>query len=74
MLMIVSFKCLFFSKPPSRNRRERAELRPDFFDSAAMIEDESVRIIKSIYCFSRTEELSDLSLFLCVQGFTMPMF
>uniref|UniRef100_A0A4W6DW35 Cohesin subunit SA n=1 Tax=Lates calcarifer TaxID=8187 RepID=A0A4W6DW35_LATCA len=28
--------------PPSRNRRERAELRPDFFDSAAMIEDESV--------------------------------
>ncbi|KAL1022220.1 hypothetical protein UPYG_G00023860 [Umbra pygmaea] len=27
--------------PPSRNRRERAELRPDFFDSAAMIEDES---------------------------------
>uniref|UniRef100_A0A673XEV4 Cohesin subunit SA n=1 Tax=Salmo trutta TaxID=8032 RepID=A0A673XEV4_SALTR len=29
--------------PPSRNRRERAELRPDFFDSAAMIEDESVR-------------------------------
>uniref|UniRef100_A0A8L0DIZ6 Cohesin subunit SA n=1 Tax=Oncorhynchus mykiss TaxID=8022 RepID=A0A8L0DIZ6_ONCMY len=26
--------------PPSRNRRERAELRPDFFDSAAMIEDE----------------------------------
>uniref|UniRef100_A0A9J8AE75 Cohesin subunit SA n=1 Tax=Cyprinus carpio carpio TaxID=630221 RepID=A0A9J8AE75_CYPCA len=30
--------------PPSRNRRERAELRPDFFDSAAMIEDESVRM------------------------------
>uniref|UniRef100_A0A8C5HBI6 Cohesin subunit SA n=1 Tax=Gouania willdenowi TaxID=441366 RepID=A0A8C5HBI6_GOUWI len=30
--------------PPSRNRRERAELRPDFFDSAAMIEDESVRL------------------------------
>lgn len=29
-------------QPPSRNRRERAELRPDFFDSAAMIEDESV--------------------------------
>uniref|UniRef100_A0AAX7VPZ9 Cohesin subunit SA n=1 Tax=Astatotilapia calliptera TaxID=8154 RepID=A0AAX7VPZ9_ASTCA len=29
--------------PPSRNRRERAELRPDFFDSAAMIEDESVK-------------------------------
>uniref|UniRef100_A0A3P8NUG1 Cohesin subunit SA n=1 Tax=Astatotilapia calliptera TaxID=8154 RepID=A0A3P8NUG1_ASTCA len=28
--------------PPSRNRRERAELRPDFFDSAAMIEDESM--------------------------------
>ncbi|KAM6960917.1 cohesin subunit SA-1a isoform 1-T1 [Aplochiton taeniatus] len=27
--------------PASRNRRERAELRPDFFDSAAMIEDES---------------------------------
>uniref|UniRef100_A0A671SZ50 Cohesin subunit SA n=1 Tax=Sinocyclocheilus anshuiensis TaxID=1608454 RepID=A0A671SZ50_9TELE len=27
--------------PPSRNRRERAELRTDFFDSAAMIEDES---------------------------------
>ncbi|KAL7849373.1 hypothetical protein SRHO_G00209960 [Serrasalmus rhombeus] len=27
--------------PPSRNRRERAELRPDFFDSAAMMEDES---------------------------------
>ncbi|KAG5268543.1 hypothetical protein AALO_G00213730 [Alosa alosa] len=27
--------------PPSRNRRERAELRPDFFDSAAIIEDES---------------------------------
>lgn len=33
---------LFHSQPPSRNRRERAELRPDFFDSAAMIEDESV--------------------------------
>uniref|UniRef100_A0A3Q3KYP6 Cohesin subunit SA n=1 Tax=Mastacembelus armatus TaxID=205130 RepID=A0A3Q3KYP6_9TELE len=31
--------------PPSRNRRERAELRPDFFDSAAMIEDESSGII-----------------------------
>lgn len=31
-----------FFQPPSRNRRERAELRPDFFDSAAMIEDESV--------------------------------
>uniref|UniRef100_A0A8D2NW64 Cohesin subunit SA n=1 Tax=Zosterops lateralis melanops TaxID=1220523 RepID=A0A8D2NW64_ZOSLA len=29
--------------PPSRNRRERAELRPDFFDSAAIIEDDSVR-------------------------------
>ncbi|KAI5091958.1 cohesin subunit SA-1, partial [Silurus meridionalis] len=25
--------------PPSRNRRERAELRPDFFDSTAIIED-----------------------------------
>ncbi|MBN3284594.1 STAG1 protein, partial [Polyodon spathula] len=31
--------------PPSRNRRERAELRPDFFDSAAIIEDDSVCII-----------------------------
>uniref|UniRef100_A0A8D3DY35 Cohesin subunit SA n=1 Tax=Scophthalmus maximus TaxID=52904 RepID=A0A8D3DY35_SCOMX len=31
--------------PPSRNRRERAELRPDFFDSAAMIEDESVSLV-----------------------------
>uniref|UniRef100_A0A3P9JKH7 Cohesin subunit SA n=1 Tax=Oryzias latipes TaxID=8090 RepID=A0A3P9JKH7_ORYLA len=31
--------------PPSRNRRERAELRPDFFDSAAMIEDESVCVM-----------------------------
>uniref|UniRef100_A0A8B9ICX0 Cohesin subunit SA n=1 Tax=Anser brachyrhynchus TaxID=132585 RepID=A0A8B9ICX0_9AVES len=30
--------------PPSRNRRERAELRPDFFDSAAIIEDDSVRL------------------------------
>ncbi|KAF7254340.1 Cohesin subunit SA-1 [Varanus komodoensis] len=28
--------------PPSRNRRERAELRPDFFDSAAIIEDDSL--------------------------------
>uniref|UniRef100_A0AAR2LQD2 SCD domain-containing protein n=1 Tax=Pygocentrus nattereri TaxID=42514 RepID=A0AAR2LQD2_PYGNA len=27
--------------PPSCNRRERAELRPNFFDSAAMMEDES---------------------------------
>uniref|UniRef100_A0A4W4H024 Cohesin subunit SA n=1 Tax=Electrophorus electricus TaxID=8005 RepID=A0A4W4H024_ELEEL len=27
--------------PPSRNRRERAELRPDFFDSTAIIEDDS---------------------------------
>lgn len=34
--------CFCPSQPPSRNRRERAELRPDFFDSAAMIEDESV--------------------------------
>lgn len=31
-------------QPPSRNRRERAELRPDFFDSAAIIEDDSVNI------------------------------
>jgi len=31
-------------QPPSRNRRERAELRPDFFDSAAIIEDDSVRL------------------------------
>uniref|UniRef100_A0A671PCS1 Cohesin subunit SA-1 n=1 Tax=Sinocyclocheilus anshuiensis TaxID=1608454 RepID=A0A671PCS1_9TELE len=31
--------------PPSRNRRERAELRPDFFDSAAMIEDESFGLL-----------------------------
>uniref|UniRef100_A0AAR2L6E5 Cohesin subunit SA n=1 Tax=Pygocentrus nattereri TaxID=42514 RepID=A0AAR2L6E5_PYGNA len=30
--------------PPSRNRRERAELRPDFFDSTAIIEDDSVSI------------------------------
>uniref|UniRef100_A0ABI7Z9V7 Cohesin subunit SA n=2 Tax=Felinae TaxID=338152 RepID=A0ABI7Z9V7_FELCA len=30
--------------PPSRNRRERAELRPDFFDSAAIIEDDSVNV------------------------------
>uniref|UniRef100_A0AAR2KMH6 SCD domain-containing protein n=1 Tax=Pygocentrus nattereri TaxID=42514 RepID=A0AAR2KMH6_PYGNA len=29
--------------PPSCNRRERAELRPNFFDSAAMMEDESPR-------------------------------
>ncbi|KAL6471718.1 hypothetical protein MHYP_G00203680 [Metynnis hypsauchen] len=28
--------------PLSRNRRERAELRPDFFDSAAMMENESL--------------------------------
>uniref|UniRef100_A0A4W3JGB3 Cohesin subunit SA n=1 Tax=Callorhinchus milii TaxID=7868 RepID=A0A4W3JGB3_CALMI len=27
--------------PPSRNRRERAELRPDFFDSTAIMEDDS---------------------------------
>lgn len=33
-------------QPPSRNRRERAELRPDFFDSAAIIEDESVSIVQ----------------------------
>uniref|UniRef100_A0A8B9HFT0 Cohesin subunit SA n=1 Tax=Astyanax mexicanus TaxID=7994 RepID=A0A8B9HFT0_ASTMX len=31
--------------PPSRNRRERAELRPDFFDSTAIIEDDSVSIM-----------------------------
>uniref|UniRef100_A0A673C9Q3 SCD domain-containing protein n=1 Tax=Sphaeramia orbicularis TaxID=375764 RepID=A0A673C9Q3_9TELE len=37
--------------PPSRNRRERAELRPDFFDSAAMIEDESVSIRFSLSPF-----------------------
>uniref|UniRef100_A0A4W3J5R5 Cohesin subunit SA n=1 Tax=Callorhinchus milii TaxID=7868 RepID=A0A4W3J5R5_CALMI len=30
--------------PPSRNRRERAELRPDFFDSTAIMEDDSVCI------------------------------
>ena len=49
--IVFSHYCLFNSmsyfvflptQPPSRNRRERAELRPDFFDSAAMIEDESV--------------------------------
>uniref|UniRef100_A0A8C1UX01 Cohesin subunit SA n=1 Tax=Cyprinus carpio TaxID=7962 RepID=A0A8C1UX01_CYPCA len=28
--------------PASRNRRERAELRPDFFDSTAIMEDDSV--------------------------------
>lgn len=33
-------------QPASRNRRERAELRPDFFDSAAIIEDESVSIVQ----------------------------
>uniref|UniRef100_A0A3Q1CMN7 Cohesin subunit SA n=1 Tax=Amphiprion ocellaris TaxID=80972 RepID=A0A3Q1CMN7_AMPOC len=38
--------------PPSRNRRERAELRPDFFDSAAMIEDESVsKTLEFVECF-----------------------
>lgn len=42
--IFILLQCLDFvsSQPPSRNRRERAELRPDFFDSAAMIEDESV--------------------------------
>uniref|UniRef100_A0A8C6V1X0 Cohesin subunit SA n=1 Tax=Neogobius melanostomus TaxID=47308 RepID=A0A8C6V1X0_9GOBI len=35
--------------PPSRNRRERAELRPDFFDSAAMIEDESTGRVYSFF-------------------------
>lgn len=35
-------------QPPSRNRRERAELRPDFFDSAAIIEDDSVSL--SYHC------------------------
>lgn len=39
---VFSFLCFQTFQPPSRNRRERAELRPDFFDSAAMIEDESV--------------------------------
>lgn len=34
-------------QPPSRNRRERAELRPDFFDSTAIIEDDSVSNRKS---------------------------
>lgn len=34
----------FSFQPPSRNRRERAELRPDFFDSAAIIEDDSVNV------------------------------
>lgn len=34
----------FSFQPPSRNRRERAELRPDFFDSAAIIEDDSVSV------------------------------
>uniref|UniRef100_A0ACB8FA87 Cohesin subunit SA-1 n=1 Tax=Sphaerodactylus townsendi TaxID=933632 RepID=A0ACB8FA87_9SAUR len=32
---------IYVEKPPSRNRRERAELRPDFFDSTAIIEDDS---------------------------------
>uniref|UniRef100_A0A8C0IT36 Cohesin subunit SA n=1 Tax=Chelonoidis abingdonii TaxID=106734 RepID=A0A8C0IT36_CHEAB len=35
--------------PPSRNRRERAELRPDFFDSAAIIEDDSVRLYLALF-------------------------
>lgn len=39
---MASYKIFDLLQPPSRNRRERAELRPDFFDSAAMIEDESV--------------------------------
>lgn len=35
--------CLFacFLKPPSKNRRERTELKPDFFDPASIM-DESV--------------------------------
>lgn len=35
---------LLFQPPGPRNRRERAELRPDFFDSAAIIEDDSVNV------------------------------
>uniref|UniRef100_A0A4W4H0H9 Cohesin subunit SA n=1 Tax=Electrophorus electricus TaxID=8005 RepID=A0A4W4H0H9_ELEEL len=38
--------------PPSRNRRERAELRPDFFDSTAIIEDDSVSLAFCILIFS----------------------
>lgn len=32
----------FTFQPASRNRRERAELRPDFFDSTAIMEDDPV--------------------------------
>uniref|UniRef100_A0A8C3SA23 Cohesin subunit SA n=1 Tax=Chelydra serpentina TaxID=8475 RepID=A0A8C3SA23_CHESE len=49
--------------PPSRNRRERAELRPDFFDSAAIIEDDSVRFYLALFSiclrvFSFTSKLT----------------
>lgn len=50
----VHFTRKWFSfQPPSRNRRERAELRPDFFDSAAIIEDDSVNI-RSLLLFIYT--------------------
>lgn len=43
---------IFLFQPPSKNRRERSELKPDYFDPASIM-DESVR---------RTSTLSSLRL------------
>lgn len=45
-------------QPPSRNRRERAELRPDFFDSAAIIEDDSVRFCLVFFATLSCKQIS----------------
>lgn len=72
--------CFLLSQPPSRNRRERAELRPDFFDSTAIIEDDSVSIfcvnsIVSNYTRSQTFRLTKFFFLLVyTQGFGMQMF
>lgn len=41
---ICSKRAVFLFQPPSKNRRERSELKPDYFDPASIM-DESVRII-----------------------------
>lgn len=54
---ISSKRDVFLLQPPSKNRRERSELKPDYFDPASIM-DESVR---SIYTSSLR------SVFRCVQ-------
>uniref|UniRef100_A0A673LHY1 Cohesin subunit SA n=1 Tax=Sinocyclocheilus rhinocerous TaxID=307959 RepID=A0A673LHY1_9TELE len=46
----MDFDTMDIDLPPSKNRRERSELKPDYFDPASIMDD-SVSILSSIYLF-----------------------